>query len=69
MIGLVFTPLIARTVRAAVLLERELDYVAAARLRGERAPYIMFVEILPNVFAPIMVEFTVRLGVRDLRGR
>jgi peptide/nickel transport system permease protein len=61
-IGLLFTPLIARTVRAAVLMERELDYVAAARLRGERAPYIMFVEILPNVFAPIMVEFTVRLA-------
>jgi peptide/nickel transport system permease protein len=61
-IGLVFTPLIARTVRAAVLLERELDYVAAARLRGERAPYIMFVEILPNVFGPISVEFTVRLA-------
>ncbi len=61
-IGLLFTPLIARTVRAAVLLERELDYVAASRLRGERAPYIMFVEILPNVFAPIMVEFTVRLA-------
>ena len=47
-IGIVFTPLIARTVRAAVLLERELDYVAAARLRGERSPYIMFVEILPE---------------------
>jgi len=61
-IGILFTPLIARTVRAAVLLERELDYVAAARLRGEHAPYIMFVEILPNVFAPIMVEFTVRLA-------
>jgi peptide/nickel transport system permease protein len=61
-IGVVFTPLIARTVRAAVLQERELDYVAAARLRGERAPYVMFVEILPNVLAPIMVEFTVRLG-------
>ncbi len=61
-IGIVFTPLIARTVRAAVLQERELDYVAAARLRGERAPYIMFVEILPNVLAPVMVEFTVRLG-------
>jgi peptide/nickel transport system permease protein len=61
-IGIAFTPLIARTVRAAVLLERELDYVAAARLRGERAPYIMFVEILPNVLAPIIVEFTVRLG-------
>jgi peptide/nickel transport system permease protein len=61
-IGIVFTPLIARTVRAAVLQERELDYVAAARLRGEGSLYIMFVEILPNVLAPIMVEFTVRLG-------
>jgi peptide/nickel transport system permease protein len=61
-IGIVFTPLIARTVRAAVLLERELDYVSAARLRGERSSYIMFVEILPNVLAPVMVEFTVRLG-------
>ena len=61
-IGIVFSPVIARTVRAAVLSERELDYVAAARLRGERAPYVMFVEILPNVLAPILVEFTVRLG-------
>src|SRR6202035_4481367 len=61
-IGIVFTPLIARTVRAAVLHERELDYVAAARLRGEGSLYIMFVEILPNVFAPILVEFTVRLA-------
>jgi peptide/nickel transport system permease protein len=61
-IGLLFAPLIARTVRAAVLSERELDYVAAARLRGEKAPYVMFVEILPNVLAPIAVEFTVRLG-------
>jgi peptide/nickel transport system permease protein len=61
-IAIVFTPLIARTVRTSVLLERELDYVAAARLRGEKAPYIMFVEILPNVMSPIIVEFTVRLG-------
>jgi peptide/nickel transport system permease protein len=61
-IGLVFSPLIARTVRAAVLLERELDYVSAARLRGEGSLYVMFAEILPNVLAPIVVEFTVRLG-------
>ena len=61
-IGIVFAPLIARTVRSAVLVERELDYVSAARLRGEGSLYIMFVEILPNVLAPIMVEFTVRLG-------
>jgi peptide/nickel transport system permease protein len=61
-IGFVFAPIIARTVRAAVLSERELDYVAAARLRNERPPYIMFAEILPNIAAPILVEFTVRLG-------
>jgi peptide/nickel transport system permease protein len=61
-IGIVFTPLVTRTVRAAVLAERELDYVQAARLRGERAPYVMFVEILPNVMGPIVVEATVRLG-------
>ncbi len=61
-IGVVFTPVVSRTVRAAVLSERELEYVQAARLRGERAPYVMFVEILPNVMGPIIVEGTVRLG-------
>ena len=61
-IGVVFTPIVSRTVRAAVLAERELEYVQAARLRGERPPYVMFVEILPNVLGPIIVEATVRLG-------
>jgi peptide/nickel transport system permease protein len=61
-IGITFAPLVARTVRAAVLAERHLDYVAAARLRGERAHYVMFAEILPNVWPPIVVEATVRLG-------
>ena len=61
-IGVIFTPLIARTVRAAVLAERSHDYVAAAELRGEGALHIMFVEILPNVLPPILVETTVRLG-------
>jgi peptide/nickel transport system permease protein len=61
-IGVIFAPLIARTVRSAVLAERQLDYVAAAQLRGESSLAIMFVEILPNVLPPIMVETTVRLG-------
>jgi peptide/nickel transport system permease protein len=61
-IAIVFTPLIARTVRAAVLIERDLDYVPAAKLRGESSLYIMFAEILPNIMPPIVVEFTVRLG-------
>lgn len=61
-IGLVFTPIIAKTVRAAVLSERQLDYVTAAQLRKEGSLYILFVEILPNVFSVVVVEFTVRLG-------
>ena len=61
-IGLSFMPIVARTVRAAVMTERNLDYVAAATVRGESAVYIMTVEILPNILPPIVVETTVRLG-------
>ena len=61
-IGLVFTPLIARTVRTAVLVERHMDYVPAARLLGENPARVMFGEILPNVMPAVLVEFTVRLS-------
>ena len=61
-IGFVFAPIIAKTVRAAVLGEAQLEYVEAARLRNERGLYVMFAEILPNVMGPVIVEFTVRLG-------
>lgn len=61
-VGFIFTPLIARTVRTAVLVESQLDYLSSARLLGERPAYIMFAEILPNVLPVIVVEFTVRLG-------
>jgi peptide/nickel transport system permease protein len=61
-IGIVFTPLIARTVRSAVLVESQLDYLASARLLGEKPVAIMFTEILPNVVPAVLVEFTVRVG-------
>ena len=61
-IGIVYTPIIARTVRATVLGEAELDYVAAAKLRTEKTPHILFAELLPNILPPLVVEFTVRLG-------
>ena len=61
-IGFVFTPLIARTVRAATLNEVDLDYVAAARLRGDGPLSIIFIEVLPNVLPVAIVEMTVRLG-------
>ena len=61
-IGVLFTPVVSRTVRAAVIGEREREYVLAARLRGERSAFVMAREILPNITQPIIVEGTVRLG-------
>ena len=61
-IGALFTPVVSRTVRAAVIGEREREYVMAARLRGERSAFVMAREILPNITQPIIVEGTVRLG-------
>jgi peptide/nickel transport system permease protein len=61
-VGILFTPIVARTVRSAVLTESQLDYVTAAKLRGESGPFIMIREIFPNILGPIIVELTVRFG-------
>jgi peptide/nickel transport system permease protein len=64
MVVAVVTPMIAivaRTVRAAVLAERDLEYVDAARVRTESSAHIMFREILPNVGAVVLAEFMLRL--------
>lgn len=61
-IGVGYIPLTGRVVRAAALSVRDLDYVAAARLRGARGVNIMLTEILPNITGPIVVEATVRIG-------
>lgn len=57
-----FTPIVAWTVRAATLVERDKPFVEAAHLRGERGPYIMGREILPNISGAVVVEATVRLA-------
>jgi len=62
-VALAFAPYNARVTRAAVLAERDKDFIAAARLRGEGGPYIMLVEILPNIVDTIVVELTVRLAL------
>jgi peptide/nickel transport system permease protein len=61
-VGLAYTPLVAKTVRTAVRAQRSLDYVNAARLGGEGAISIMFLEILPNIRQTIVIELIVRLG-------
>jgi peptide/nickel transport system permease protein len=61
-IALSSAPIIARIVRGVTLDIKNRDYVAAARMRGESALFIMFVEILPNARGPLIVDFFLRLG-------
>lgn len=61
-IGFLFIAPIARTVRAATLAEAQLDYVTAARMRGESSLFIIAREIFPNIIGVVVVEVTVRLG-------
>src|SRR3954454_7473462 len=61
-VGIPLSPIVARSVRAEVLTERELEYIDAARTRTESTEYIMLSEVLPNVRAAVLVEFVVRLA-------
>ena len=55
-------PIIARIVRGITLELREREYVAAAKMRGESALYIMLAEILPNARGPLIVDLCLRMG-------
>ncbi len=65
-VGVLFTPIVARTVRSAVLAEGQLDYVTAARLRGESGAFIMVREILPEYPRPDHRRADGPIRVRDL---
>ncbi|MBI2257181.1 MAG: ABC transporter permease [Proteobacteria bacterium] len=56
------SPQIIRIVRGMTLELREREYVAAAKMRGESALYIMLVEILPNARGPLIVDACLRMG-------
>ena len=55
---IVYTPRVARVVRAATLVLRELLFVDAARALGVRTPKILWKHILPNLMSPILVQVT-----------
>ncbi len=61
-VAVLFTPVVARTVRAATLAEARLDYVTSAKLRGESGLFVMAREIFPNITGVVIVELTVRIG-------
>jgi len=49
-----------RLARAVAVNIVVMDYIEAAQLRGERLPYLIFREILPNATAPLIAEFGLR---------
>ncbi len=61
-IGFVFTPSVARIVRANVLSQYREDYVAAERIIGARRPHILWRHVLRNCAAPILVFVTVMVA-------
>jgi peptide/nickel transport system permease protein len=53
----------ARVVRGATLVEKNKEYVQAARLIGRKSGAIMFKHILPNVLSPVLVIATISLAL------
>jgi peptide/nickel transport system permease protein len=62
-IGLSFWVQYARTVRGSVMVEKNKDYIAAARLIGLPPPVIMVRHVLPNVLGPVLVIATINLAL------
>ncbi len=61
-IGLAEWPQYARTVRASVLAEKNMEYVEAARVIGLPSGRIMWRHILPNTLTPVLVISTVQVA-------
>jgi peptide/nickel transport system permease protein len=61
-IAVVFMPRTARMVRGVALSLGQAEFVDAARLRGESGAYVILREMLPNAWAPIIVESSIRFS-------
>ena len=62
-IGISDWPRFARTVRGSALVERNKEYVLAARVIGVSPARIMLTHVLPNVLGPLLVLATLNLGL------
>jgi peptide/nickel transport system permease protein len=62
-IGISRWPQFARVARSSVLVQRNMEYVAAARVAGVGNWKIMFGHMLPNILSPILVIATINIGI------
>jgi len=67
-VGLVYVPIMTRVTRSVALGLLGEEFVEAGRARGESALYILFGEILPNAWPPIIVETSLRVTFAILLG-
>jgi len=61
-VGINTVPGFARVTHSAVHGVKEMDHVAAARALGNSGPRILLRHVLPSCLAPIVVQFTLRMG-------
>lgn len=67
-VGFVYVPPIARLTRSITLSLASEEFVQAARARSESSAYILFREILPNAWPPLIVEASLRVTYAILLG-
>ena len=67
-VGFVYIPPIARLARSVTLSPANEEFVQAAHARAEGTLYILFREILPNAWPPLIVEASLRVTYAILLG-
>lgn len=60
-VGIIYVPIMTRLSRSVALGLMEEEFIQAARARGEGARWILFRELLPNAWPPIIVESSLRV--------
>jgi peptide/nickel transport system permease protein len=61
-IAVVYTPIFARVARGPVLSVKAMDYILAARCLGLPGVRILFLHVLPNTLAPLIVQVSLALS-------
>ncbi len=67
-VGFVYIPPIARLARSVTLTLANEEFIQAAKARAEKTSYILFREILPNAWPPLIVEASLRVTYAILLG-
>jgi len=59
-LSVIYTPGAYRFARALAVNVNTMDFIVVARIRGERLPYIIASEILPNILGPVLADLGLR---------